>query len=137
MFTPCWPSAGPTGGAGVHCPPGTCSLIFAVSSFFAIAALRSDRLDLPVLELDRGRPAEDRHDHLHEALVREDLVDDPVEALEGTLLDLHGLALLELDLDLGLLLRAFHLAEELLDLVRLHRRRPAVGAHEVADAGRL
>ena len=27
MFTPCWPSAGPTGGAGVALPPGICSLI--------------------------------------------------------------------------------------------------------------
>ena len=27
MFTPCWPSAGPTGGAGFACPPGTWSLM--------------------------------------------------------------------------------------------------------------
>src|SRR5262245_34287516 len=137
MFTPCWPSAGPTGGAGVHCPPGTCSLIFAVSSFFAMSVTPSDRLYLPVLELHRCRPAEDRHDDLHEPLVREHLVDDAVEALEGPFLDLHGLALLELDPDLRLLLRPLHLAEELLDLVRLHRRRAPVGPHEVADARRL
>src|SRR5436305_11219846 len=33
MLTPCWPSAGPTGGAGVAVPPGTCSLICAVTAF--------------------------------------------------------------------------------------------------------
>src|SRR3954452_12489047 len=27
MLTPCWPSAGPTGGAGFAAPPGTCSLM--------------------------------------------------------------------------------------------------------------
>src|SRR6516164_4072295 len=32
MLTPCWPSAGPTGGAGVACPPGHCSLIWAFTS---------------------------------------------------------------------------------------------------------
>src|SRR5262245_45156849 len=33
MFTPCWPSAGPTGGAGVATPPDTCSRICAVTTF--------------------------------------------------------------------------------------------------------
>src|SRR5262249_38665853 len=37
MFTPCWPSAGPTGGAGVACPPGHWSFTFAVTTL-AIAA---------------------------------------------------------------------------------------------------
>src|SRR4029077_11965085 len=35
MLTPCWPSAGPTGGAGFACPPGICSLII-VKTFLAI-----------------------------------------------------------------------------------------------------
>src|SRR5690606_29351978 len=33
MFTPCGPSAVPTGGAGVACPPGICTLISATSCF--------------------------------------------------------------------------------------------------------
>jgi hypothetical protein len=37
MFTPCWPSAGPTGGAGFACPPGICSLI-TVRTFLAIVS---------------------------------------------------------------------------------------------------
>src|SRR5215210_2817148 len=36
MFTPCWPSAGPTGGAGLAAPAGIWSLI-RVSTFFAMA----------------------------------------------------------------------------------------------------
>src|SRR5580692_9680952 len=35
MFTPCWPNAGPTGGAGLACPAGICNLICPVI-FFAI-----------------------------------------------------------------------------------------------------
>ena len=35
MFTPCWPSAGPTGGAGLALPAGSCSLICPVTFFMA------------------------------------------------------------------------------------------------------
>src|SRR6266542_1511978 len=42
MLTPCWPSAGPTGGAGLACPPGICSLI-SVRTFFAISDDRPTR----------------------------------------------------------------------------------------------
>ena len=34
MFTPCWPRAGPTGGAGVACPAGSCSVNVLTSFFF-------------------------------------------------------------------------------------------------------
>src|SRR5687767_8134474 len=34
MFTPCWPSAGPTGGAGVACPAFSCSVKVLTSFFF-------------------------------------------------------------------------------------------------------
>ena len=33
MFTPCWPRAGPTGGAGVAWPPGHWSFTLAVITF--------------------------------------------------------------------------------------------------------
>src|SRR3954471_16812193 len=36
MLMPCWPSAGPTGGAGEACPPGAWSLI-VVRTFFAMS----------------------------------------------------------------------------------------------------
>src|SRR5204863_5828249 len=35
MFTPCWPSAGPTGGAGLAAAAGICSLII-VRTFLAM-----------------------------------------------------------------------------------------------------
>jgi hypothetical protein len=35
MLMPCWPRAGPTGGAGEACPPGACNLI-VVRIFLAI-----------------------------------------------------------------------------------------------------
>jgi hypothetical protein len=42
MLTPCWPSAGPTGGAGVAAPAWICSLIKPVTFFFgAISSLFS------------------------------------------------------------------------------------------------
>src|SRR5258706_16159440 len=34
MFTPCWPSAGPTGGAGVAWPAGSCRGKVLTSFFF-------------------------------------------------------------------------------------------------------
>src|SRR4030095_11507449 len=36
MVTPCWPSAGPTGGLGFACPAGICSFTYACT-FFAIS----------------------------------------------------------------------------------------------------
>src|ERR1700689_1166231 len=33
MLTPCWPSAGPTGGAGFACPAGICKRMMPVTSF--------------------------------------------------------------------------------------------------------
>src|SRR5688572_9208047 len=39
MLTPAWPSAGPTGGAGVALPPGICSLI-CPTTFFIPQPLR-------------------------------------------------------------------------------------------------
>src|SRR2546421_10232484 len=62
MFTPCWPSAGPTGGAGLAAPPGTWSLM-RVSTFLAMAWLL-DLLDLVEAHLDRRLAAEDRDEHL-------------------------------------------------------------------------
>src|SRR5262249_62342687 len=88
MFTPCWPSAGPTGGAGVAWPAGIWSLTSALTSFlapplagaplpapgFAGAAAMclprasaSGGLHPPVLQFDRGLAAEGRHDDAHEA----------------------------------------------------------------------
>src|SRR3954469_18457935 len=77
MFTPCWPSAGPTGGAGVAAPASICSLMIA-ASFFLGGISDSSVLDLGDLaegELDRRLAAEDRDEHLELLRVRVDLID--------------------------------------------------------------
>src|SRR5919197_2147949 len=60
MLTPCWPSAGPTGGAGFACPPGICSLI-SVRTFFAMSV---QLLHLVEGELDGNLALEDVDEHL-------------------------------------------------------------------------
>src|SRR5437764_10508551 len=83
MFTPCWPSAGPTGGAGVAWPAGSCSVKVLTSFFFGgmpvflgwLVRTRSDLRDLVEVELDRGLPAEDRDQDLELLLVGVDLAD--------------------------------------------------------------
>src|SRR5215212_8643028 len=65
MFTPCWPRAGPTGGAGLAWPPVAWSLM-VVRTFLAIGrwALGVGRWALDLLDLveahfDRGLSTED------------------------------------------------------------------------------
>src|ERR1044072_369365 len=121
MFTPCWPSAGPTGGAGLACPAGICNLISPVF-FFAITIL-SSFFDLPILQLDRRVAAENVHRDLQLAARRIDLFDDPVEVHERPVRDLHILAHRELDLRT---LRVFALGNLRLDdrhFFRSHRHR--------------
>src|SRR4051794_37475856 len=71
MLMPCWPSAGPTGGAGVAWPPGACSLM-VVRTFFAMLL---DLLDLVVADLDRGLAPEDRDEDLQPGGILVDLGD--------------------------------------------------------------
>src|SRR6476620_5461314 len=96
MLRPRWPSAGPIGGEGFALPAGTCSLMYPTIFFamcyspFLSGVARCKRpwpglpraldlLDLRVLELDRGRAAEDRHRHLEPRLLLVDLLDEAVE----------------------------------------------------------
>src|SRR5579875_829828 len=75
MFTPCGPSAVPTGGAGVAWPAGSCTLTTA-ASLFLLGGIHC-LLDLCYLverQLDRGLAAEDRHQHLELLGVGVDLV---------------------------------------------------------------
>src|SRR5215475_15207965 len=89
MFTPCWPSAGPTGGEGLALPAGICSFTIACT-FFAM----SEPLDLVVLEFDGGEATEDRHHHLELAALRIQIVDGALEVDEGPLDDPHLVPLL-------------------------------------------
>src|SRR5580698_4844256 len=85
MLTPCWPRAGPTGGAGLACPAGICNLICPVI-FFAIKNLRF--LHLPVLALDRCVAAKNIDRHLQFPALRLDLLDHSAEIQERPVVDL-------------------------------------------------
>src|SRR5215211_3216071 len=88
MLMPCWPRAGPTGGAGEAWPPGACSLM-VVRTFLAMGL---DLLHLIVADLDGGLPAEDRHEDLELGRVLVDLRDLAGEVREGAGDDLDRLA---------------------------------------------
>src|SRR6476661_615685 len=101
MLTPCWPSAGPTGGAGVAAPALICSLMIA-ESFRFLGGISSFLLDLGHLaerQLDWGLAAEDGHQHLELLCVHVDLVDRGRERGERAVHDGDRLAHLEVDLD--------------------------------------
>src|SRR6188474_1335721 len=80
MLTPCWPSAGPTGGAGLAWPPGIWSLM-SVRTFFAIAS-SVDLLHLVEPELDGNLALEDVDEHLQFLRVGVDVDDLAVEVRE-------------------------------------------------------
>src|SRR5918995_1851512 len=89
MLTPCWPSAGPTGGAGFAWPPGIWSLM-RVRTFFAIWLV--DLLHLVEAELDRDLALEDVDEHLELLSVGLDVDDLAVEVRERAGGYLHRLA---------------------------------------------
>src|SRR5688572_19104597 len=93
MLTPCWPSAGPTGGAGFACPAGICNLI-CPTTFFAI---KLRLLHLPILKLHGRVSTKHVHRHFQFALVRIDFLDHPAKVQERSVVDLHCLAHLEAD----------------------------------------
>src|ERR1700733_6994458 len=93
MLICAWPSAGPTGGAGVALPAAICSLMNPVSFFAIPVPLRSSAvapsvpgrlgrhlLHLVELQLDRSRAAENRHHHLQGLAVFVDFIHDAGEA---------------------------------------------------------
>src|SRR5713226_4593468 len=120
MFTPCWPSAGPTGGDGFALPAGICS--FTTAWIFFIAQPHrgeraSDPLHLVILELDgRGTP-ENRHHHLHPPALGVHIIDHTLEVDERSVDDADLVAALEDGLGLGLLGTRLHLSENVVDLV--------------------
>src|SRR5919107_2854835 len=89
MLMPCWPRAGPTGGAGEAWPPGACSLM-VVRTFLAIVFL--NLLDLVEAHFDRGLASKDRDQHLEPARVLVDLGDLAGEIGQRAGDDLDGLA---------------------------------------------
>src|SRR5207253_5938293 len=127
MLTPCWPSAGPTGGAGFTCPPGICSLI-SVRIFFAISSIQL--LHLFEGQLDRHLALEDVDEHLQLLLVRVDVDDLAVEVRERAGGYLHRLAEGELDLRAHRRTVAGARVQDPVDLRLRERHRLRAGTHE-------
>src|SRR5205085_9169444 len=125
MLTPCWPRAGPTGGAGLAAPAGTCSLI-RVRTFLATPAL--DLLDLVEADLDWRLAAEDRHQHLELGGVLVDLGDLAGEVGQRPGDDLDALTDLELGAGAGPLGRLA--AQQAIDLLLAQRYGLVLGPDE-------
>src|SRR5436190_18377462 len=123
MLTPCCPSAGPTGGAGVAFPAGMCSLTYPVIFLAMLESLLVplQLLDLQEVQLDRRGAAEDRHHHLDGGAVVVDLVHHSLEVRERPVDDAHRVAALELELRLRLLGRHRHLVDDPVDLLLRQR----------------
>src|SRR5437667_9220392 len=139
MLTPCWPSAGPTGGEGFALPAGIWSLTTAWTFFtwrHPSTRHSSESLHLVVLELDRGRPAEDRHGDLHPAALGIHVFDDALEVDEGPIDDAHLVAPLEYRLRLGLLRTGLHLPHDVVDLLLRERDGLRARADKPGDLGR-
>src|SRR6187397_1927897 len=136
MLTPCWPSAGPTGGAGLAWPPGIWSLM-SVRTFFAMAS-SVDLLDMVESELDGHLPLEGVHQHLELLRVGVDGDDLAVEVGERAGGDLDRLAERELD-DRLLCGRAGNRTrvEDLVDLGLRERHGLGAGADEPGHARRV
>src|SRR5712691_8107211 len=145
MLTPCWPSAVPTGGAGVACPAliwsltiartflrlrGAASAIFPFPSCGSCGRVRPAsrrrpfRLRLRHLvegELDRRLPVEDVDQDLELRLLDVDLRDGALEVGERPGDDPHGVALFPLQPVLRLALRFLLYGKDLLHLAGRQR----------------
>src|SRR5215471_8234917 len=150
MFTPCGPSAVPTGGAGVAWAAGSCTLTTA-ASFFLLGGIEvCPYLYLGVLDLghlverqlDRRFAAEDRHKHLELLGVRVDLVHGGGTRGERPVHYRNGFAHLVFHrgrpVGLGRLGPRLGLRREQAGyLAELQRRRPARQADEAGHARRV
>src|ERR687897_2541445 len=134
MLTPCWPSAGPTGGAGFAWPPGIWSLM-RVRTFFAIWLV--DLLHLVEAELDRDLALEDVDEHLEFLLVGVDVDDVAVEVGQRPRGYLHRLTQLEVRERARALGGPDGGVEDAIDLRLGERHRLVGGADKTRDAGRV
>src|ERR671923_331270 len=133
MFTPCCPSAGPTGGAADACPAGSWSLSL-VRTFFAIESLLQLR-DLIERQLYRRLPPEEIEENGDLLLVHLDGVHGTAVAVERAGNDADDLADLVIELRTRTLLGLRR--EDLCDFARIQRRRLCARSDESGDAGRV
>src|SRR2546421_10731073 len=134
MLTPCWPSAGPTGGAGFACPPGIWSLM-SVRTFLAMRSVQL--LHLVERELHRDLALEDVDEHLQLLGVRVDVDDLAVEVGERPGGYLHRLAQREHDLRARPLAAGRAGVQDAVHLRLRQRDRLRARADEPGHAGRV
>src|SRR5437763_10645833 len=137
MLTPCCPSAGPTGGAGVAAPASICSLMIAASFFLGGISGFLDLGDLAEGELDRRLTTEDRDQYLQLLRVRIDFIDGRGQRRERAVHDSDRLADLVVDdlRNLGFLFLFGLRREDARDLIEGERRGAAALPDETGDAG--
>src|SRR5215470_1673668 len=92
MVTPCWPSAGPTGGAGLACPAGICHLICPVIFFAIFQRLTTPVgdlafLHLPIFQFNRCVSAENINGNFQLTPFRFHFLNDATEIKEWTVVD--------------------------------------------------
>src|SRR4051812_589292 len=143
MLMPAWPSAGPTGGAGVALPAAIWSFTDPVNFFGAICfplnlqcCLCSYLLYLPKFQFHRSRASEDRDHDLQRGAVFVDFVHRAVEVCERPLGDAYRLVLLELHLELRLFLARGHAEDDLIDFFVAQGRGVSCPAQKSGDARR-
>src|SRR3954467_15382637 len=125
MFTPCWPRAGPTGGAGFACPAGICNLIIPVT----FLAIKSAFFHLPVFEFHRRISSENIHRHLELAAFGLDFFNHAAKIQERPVVDFYRLAHFEADLRFLVLFGRRDLVLDRFNFIR-RRWRWRLAAHE-------
>src|ERR1700675_3443942 len=136
MLTCAWPSAGPTGGAGVALPAAICNFTDPVIFLTAIVVSLCRLFHLAEFQLDRCGASEDGDHHLQGLAVLVDLVHHAGEAGEGAFGDLDCLVLLELHLEPRLVFAHRHPVDDLVDLFLGERRGIVRRAHKAGHPGR-
>src|SRR5437762_4028528 len=129
MFTPRGPRAVPTGGAGLACPAGICSLIWATISLAILERVCSRDLgadgsaafDLPIFQFHRRGATKNSDRNAQLATFGIDFFNDTGLILERTVGDLHGFANFEADFWFHLLFALLHLREHAFHFRLSHR----------------
>src|SRR5919201_5525041 len=133
MLTPCWPRAGPTGGAGVALPAGSCNLTIALTRLATNNLLQL--LDLEEIELHGCLAAEECDQHLELVALRHHLIHDAQELREGSVDDLDVFALLKGHGNRRLFLRRHVELEDAAHLALLQRDRLGARGDETGHTG--
>src|SRR5271169_1705465 len=150
MLTCAWPSAGPTGGAGVALPAAICNFTEPVA-FFAMMPFpiylfvetglarfplpRRGKLRLSIVRLlrhffhlskfqfHRSRTPENRDHHLQSLAIFVHVIDHAGKRRERAFADAHRLALFELDLELWFFPAVGHFVNDVIDFFFRQRSR--------------